>query len=161
MVAPGRCDPPSAQKVPAPFLDHAHFSIRMPTLPQGRDIVRAIARSKTSVTCLVVFGLAVFAWRGALGESPDAASARASRLLGQSGFRGGLVVHLGCGDGRLTAALHAEECYLVHGLDADEAKISAAREHINSQGLYGKVCVEQWESDLLPYVDNVVRLLVA
>ena len=36
--------------------------------------------------------------------------------------RGGLVVHLGCGDGKLTAALRTGDAYLVHGLDVDPAE---------------------------------------
>ncbi|UCE48006.1 MAG: hypothetical protein JSW47_20705, partial [Phycisphaerales bacterium] len=35
----------------------------------------------------------------------------------QSGVRGGLVVHLGCGEGELTATLGAADAYIVHGLD--------------------------------------------
>ncbi len=34
------------------------------------------------------------------------------------GVQGGLIVHLGCGDGRLTAALGASDRYLAHGMDA-------------------------------------------
>ncbi|MHC4401892.1 MAG: outer membrane protein assembly factor BamB family protein [Planctomycetota bacterium] len=78
-----------------------------------------------------------------------------------AGVKGGLVVHLGCGDGKLTAALYAGESYLVHGLDADPRKVSAARDDIHSLGLYGRVSVQQWRGDKLPYTDNLVRLLVA
>ena len=40
-------------------------------------------------------------------------------------FTGGLIVHLGCGDGRLTAALGAGRGCLVHGLDTDAAIVEA------------------------------------
>jgi len=33
----------------------------------------------------------------------------AKEILGTSGVQGGIVVHVGCGDGKLTAALHAGE----------------------------------------------------
>ena len=46
---------------------------------------------------------------------------QARQLLDASGVKGGVVVHLGCGDGKLTAALHANDSYLVQGLDADIA----------------------------------------
>ena len=42
-----------------------------------------------------------------------------SDIINASGIQGGLVVHLGCGDGKLTAALRADERYLVHGLERD------------------------------------------
>jgi outer membrane protein assembly factor BamB len=71
------------------------------------------------------------------------------------------VVHLGCGDGKLTAALRANASYLVHGLDASATNIREARDYISSRGLYGGVSVEQWSGKTLPYNDNVVNLLVA
>jgi len=72
----------------------------------------------------------------------------------------GLVVHLGCGDGRLTASLLSEKVSIVHGLDGSAADIAKAREHIQDKGLYGKISVEQWDESFLPYVDNMVNLLV-
>jgi alpha-L-fucosidase 2 len=45
---------------------------------------------------------------------------------------GGLVIHVGCGDGRLTAALRAGDGYLVHGLATDPEDAAAARDHIFS-----------------------------
>ena len=41
--------------------------------------------------------------------------------------QGGLIVHLGCGDGELTAALHAGDRYIVHGLDSDADHVAQAR----------------------------------
>ncbi|TKJ39545.1 MAG: hypothetical protein CEE38_02140 [Planctomycetes bacterium B3_Pla] len=85
----------------------------------------------------------------------------AGQILKETGVKGGLVVHLGCGDGKLTAALRANSSYLVHGLDEDAKSIEKARDHISSKGLYGEVSVEQWSQKVLPYNDNVVNLLVA
>jgi outer membrane protein assembly factor BamB len=85
----------------------------------------------------------------------------AARILAAAEFKGGLIVHVGCGDGKLTAALHAGDACLVHGLDADAANVQAARAHIRSLGLYGPVSVEQWaDAARLPYADNLVNLLV-
>ena len=50
-------------------------------------------------------------------------------------------VHVGCGDGKLTAALRAGDGFLVHGLDTDVKNVAKAREHIRSRGLCGKVSV--------------------
>jgi outer membrane protein assembly factor BamB len=85
----------------------------------------------------------------------------AKRILDATNVKGGLVVHLGCGNGELTAALCANDSYLVHGLDNDATLIENARDNITKQSLYGKVSVEQWSAKALPYNDNVVNLLVA
>jgi outer membrane protein assembly factor BamB len=84
----------------------------------------------------------------------------AADILAATGVKGGLIVHLGCGDGRLTAALRANDSYLVHGLDTDAKNVQAARKYIQSLGLYGKVSIEQWEGKRLPYADNLVNLIV-
>jgi len=119
------------------------------------------------------------------GEAAAAdAQSRARQILAATGVKGGLVVHLGCGDpsapstrsgqagsgqagkplgppGGLTAALRANDSYLVHGLETDAKKVEAAREHIHKLGLYGKVSVERFDGKTLPYADNLVNLLVA
>jgi len=87
-------------------------------------------------------------------EDPEA-------ILRDSGVEGGLVVHLDCGQGTLTAALCPNERYIVQGLDRDAEKVEAARKHIQSLGLYGRVSVRQWDSPRLPYGDNLVNLVVA
>ena len=86
---------------------------------------------------------------------------RAADILAATGVQGGLIVHLGCGDGTLTAALRANDSYLVHGLDADPKNVAAARKRIASLGLYGKVSVDRLAGTSLPYIDNLVNLLVA
>ena len=91
----------------------------------------------------------------------DARGQDATEILKASGVKGGLVVHLGCGDGRLTAALRTSESYLVHGLDADARNVEAARKHIQSLGLYGPVSVDQLRGGRLPYAENLVNLVVA
>jgi len=85
----------------------------------------------------------------------------AGDILEATGVKGGLVVHLGCGDGKLTAALRAGDSYLVHGLDADAANVEKARAHVRSLGLYGKVSIDRWAGKRLPYVDNLINLVVS
>ena len=89
-----------------------------------------------------------------------AEASAAKGILDATGVKGGLIVHLGCDDGKLTAALRAGDGWLVHGLDPDSGNITKAREHIRSLGLYGKVTAEQWRGNRLPYTDNLVNLLV-
>lgn len=90
-------------------------------------------------------------------EEPD----QAKEILAATGVKGGLIVHLGCGDGKLTAALRASDSYIVHGLDHDAANVEQARAHIRSLGLYGKVSVDRLAGGPLPYADNLVNLVVA
>jgi ubiquinone/menaquinone biosynthesis C-methylase UbiE len=81
---------------------------------------------------------------------------RADEILAAAGVQGGIVVHVGCGDGRLTAALHAGDSFLVHGLDTDPKNVEAARQHVQSLGLYGPVSIAQWDGQRLPYIENFV-----
>jgi outer membrane protein assembly factor BamB len=83
-----------------------------------------------------------------------------ARILETAGVKGGLVVHVGCGDGKLTAALRANDAFVVHGLDADAKNVAAARKHIQSLGLYGPVSVEQFDGKRLPYANNLVNLVI-
>jgi len=85
----------------------------------------------------------------------------ARQMLDASGVKGGLVVHVGCGDGRLTAALCADDGYLVQGLDVGAKNLADARSHIQSLDLYGKVTVRQFDGVHLPYIDNTVNLVVS
>ncbi len=88
-------------------------------------------------------------------------SYRAGKILDETGVQGGLVVHLGCGNGKLTAGLHANDRYLVHGLARDKESVEKARDYIHSRDLYGLVTVERLDDNNLPYTDNLVNLLVA
>ena len=81
-------------------------------------------------------------------------------ILETAGTRGGLIVHLGCGDGKLTAALGAGGNYLVHGLDTSMEAVDTARRTIRGLGRYGPVSVARLRGPQLPYADNLVNLLV-
>ncbi|MHC4119418.1 MAG: outer membrane protein assembly factor BamB family protein, partial [Planctomycetota bacterium] len=85
----------------------------------------------------------------------------AGRFINSSGVMGGLIVHIGCGDGKLTAALYSGDEYLVHGLSPDQSDVDEAREHLKSLGLYGDVSVARLEGTRLPYADDLVNLIVS
>ena len=85
----------------------------------------------------------------------------AKQILDAADFNGGLIVHIGCGDGKFTTALHTSDICLVHGLDTKVSNIEKAREYIRSRGLYGPVSVDGFTGTELPYVDNLVNLVVA
>ena len=84
-----------------------------------------------------------------------------AEIVRSSGIRGGLIVHLGCGDGRLTRQLLLSDSYLVQGLDTDPANVSKARKYIRSEGIYGKVSIQTLRDTNLPFADNLVNLVVA
>ncbi len=94
-------------------------------------------------------------------EGGAAGQTRGDAALRAAGVRGGLVVHVGCGDGQLTAALRANDSYIVHGLDRDPANVARARAHIRKLGLSGPVAVDVFDGTHLPYVDSLVNVLVA
>lgn len=97
----------------------------------------------------------------AAGRSDRLSADQAPRILAATGVKGGLVVHVGCGDGKLTAALRVSDSYLVHGLDADAKNVHEAREHIRSLGMYGPVSIDRIAGAHLPYADNLVNLIVS
>jgi len=87
--------------------------------------------------------------------------ALAEEIIAQSGIKGGLVVHAGCGDGSLTAELGESGPWVVHGLEKDRKLVASARGHIQALGRYGRVSAESWSGKRLPYADNLVNLVVA
>ncbi len=117
-------------------------------------------RTPTVIASLVLL-LGPLAWPAAAKE--PSADQQAQDILKATGIKAGLIVHLGCGNGRLTAALGRAKPgpFVVRGLDADAKNVDAARKHIASEGLYGQVSVAQCSGKRLPYVDNLVNLVVA
>jgi outer membrane protein assembly factor BamB len=73
----------------------------------------------------------------------------------------GLVVHLHCGDGRLTTALHAGGARIVQGLDNDPGNVAAARTHVREQSSYGSVSIDHFDGRTLPYASNLASWIVA
>ncbi|MHC4352041.1 MAG: outer membrane protein assembly factor BamB family protein, partial [Planctomycetota bacterium] len=82
-------------------------------------------------------------------------------IIAASGVKGGLVVHLARGGAASAADFLLNDSFLVHGLCRNKAAVARARAHIKKKDLYGKVSVQYWETDYLPYADNIVNLLVA
>ena len=94
-------------------------------------------------------------------ENLDRQAISAQELITASGVKGGLVVHVGKGDGAFTARLSANDRYVVQGLYGTRHNVDEAREFIKQRKLYGRVSVQHWNQDYLPYADNTVNLLVA
>jgi len=98
---------------------------------------------------------------GALGIWSAYPAPAAESVADSSGIQGGLIVHLGCGNGKATAALRATDQLLAHGLDTDPQKVAAARAHFRAAGIAGPVSAATFDGRHLPYVDNLVNLIVA
>ena len=108
--------------------------------------------------CLSILGFLAGSAAPLVAAEPATDSAR--RLIEESGVPGGIVVHLGCGEGSLTTALRLSPAFQVQGLDTDAADVAAARKTVQAAGLYGDVSVDQLRGSDLPYIDNFVNLLV-
>jgi len=108
-----------------------------------------------------ILGILVF-YTGASGGAADDDVARgwAQEIYDLTGIRGGVVVHLGCGDGRLTRALRINDRYTIQGLEEDPVKVAEARSYIKERGMYGPISVEQFVGTILPYTDNLINLIV-
>lgn len=105
-------------------------------------------------------GLVAMMACGFSAAAADASQALAQKILTLAGVKGGLIVQVGCGDGKLTTALHANDACLVQALDAEAKNVEAARQQIQMAGLYGAVSAEAWNNPRLPYIDNLVNLVV-
>ncbi len=111
------------------------------------------------LSLVLVWGLAVVAAAPAAGG--QTASDDLAELVRNSGVPGGLVVHLFCGDGRDTVRLRVNSAFVVQGLDTDAANVRQARSLARSLGLSGTVSFVPFDGRRLPYVDNLVNVLVA
>ena len=91
----------------------------------------------------------------------NAASLPTGAIRDAAQMQGGLIVHVGCGGGRSTVELCGNTGIIVHALDSDAANVERARGYIQSIGLYGRVSVEQFDGKNLPYIDNLVNMIIA
>jgi hypothetical protein len=93
--------------------------------------------------------------------APEAATeAGSERIVRESGFCGGLIVHAGCRDAAPAVSLAKMPNVLVHGLVCDGDRLDAVRGRIRDAGLYGRVSAMRWQGPLLPYADGMVNLLL-
>ena len=113
-----------------------------------------------TLTLLALMGLGATGQERTVVQPKDTSAGLANPGLMEADIKGGLIVHVGCGDGKLTASLRKNDSYLVHGLDTSHDSIRQAREHIRSLRLCGKVSVDVFDGKHLPYIDNLANLVV-
>jgi outer membrane protein assembly factor BamB len=82
-------------------------------------------------------------------------------LVESSGVRGGLIVCLEGADEIVLEELRVNDRYLVQGLFVDGNPLESERRRIQANGGYGPVSLRPYSGETLPYVDNLVNLIVA
>ena len=120
-----------------------------------------LAMFKSNAVLVLLVSAAILLIHTAADAARPVQQALAERLFDQAGVTGGLVVHLGCGDGQLTAALGSGDGLLVHGFDTGANSVATARACIQSRGQYGRISIDTFDGEHLPLIDNLVNLLVA
>lgn len=88
------------------------------------------------------------------------AAPTASDFLTDSGVRGGLVVVVGCENSEPLVRLASRKGFLVQGLDTHGDRVEACAAALRAAGLGGRASVVRFNGRSLPYVDNLVNLLV-
>lgn len=84
----------------------------------------------------------------------------ASKVVEQCRLSGGIVVALDFPDGKAIADLAVKDGFVVHGLLTSEAGVEKARREIAQAGRYGHVSCDSYNGGDLPYVDNLVNLVL-
>jgi outer membrane protein assembly factor BamB len=84
----------------------------------------------------------------------------AATIVRESGIRGGLVVHAGCGDGARTMGLRVDDKCLVQGLETDGLLVDRGQRRLLEEGQLGPVSIRHWNGGRLPYAGNLVNLLI-
>ncbi|MHC4432451.1 MAG: outer membrane protein assembly factor BamB family protein, partial [Planctomycetota bacterium] len=89
------------------------------------------------------------------------ASAKDENIFTKTGnLHGGLIVHVGCGDGTLVAALGNNGRHVIQGLEKDHKRVEKARHVLRATGNYGRLSIRHWQGPGLPFADNQVNLLI-
>ena len=83
-----------------------------------------------------------------------------SEFVEQFKFSGGVVVALDFDDGEFLSGLATDGPFLIQGLLKEEGRLEAARKAIQQADVYGKVSCNGYNGRELPYVDNLVNLLL-
>ncbi len=89
-----------------------------------------------------------------------AAGESVAALLDRAGVHAGFFVHVGAGDGTWTAELKRNDATLVHGLEKEAESVAAGRRRLYARGAYGDIALDHWDGGSLPYVDNLINLLI-
>ena len=103
------------------------------------------------------FGFAVLFAVAAVANAQEATLAQ--QIANDTGVRGGLAVVLGASDRELLEEL-AGHGFVVQTLDTDAEHVATLRQLLLADGVHGQVSAVAFDETHLPYVDNLVNLLV-
>jgi outer membrane protein assembly factor BamB len=95
-----------------------------------------------------------------LSTTMSASAEEGNIFIKTSGIKGGLIVHVGCGDGTLVAEMGNNKQFVIQGLQSDQQMVEKARQTIRATGNYGRLSIKYWQNDKLPYAENLVDLLI-
>jgi outer membrane protein assembly factor BamB len=147
--------PKDATNIVRPVLNSSPVFASSPRTVARYILARQRSAMERNMNCRFVLCLCVLLVCTTVDAAPSGVE-----ILKETDIQGGLIVHLGCGDGTLTAELRADEKYIVQGLDGSAAQVEIARDYIRSLDLYGVVSINHFDGERLPYVDNLVNLIV-
>ena len=118
---------------------------------------------KSHITLLYSFALTAGMATVSTGSN---VSPKVDDILSLSGVKGGLVVVIGSpssSSGQETLKQVGDAAngrYLVQFLETADDTVEAARRAIQAEGLCGKVSAATFDGQTLPYIDNLVNLVV-
>jgi outer membrane protein assembly factor BamB/SAM-dependent methyltransferase len=108
----------------------------------------------------VLTALSMFICTGSLCPGAGAQDAPVGDIPAVSGLKGGLIVCLGCGDGKLLAGIAGQGQLIVQGFDTDAENVARARELLRARGVYGRASAQHLTSAHLPYAENMVNAMI-
>ncbi len=112
--------------------------------------------------CAAPYGRVLLAlFVGAVGVAGSASAAPLAAAVESSGQRDGLLVIVGGGAFDLDDAVGLSRRFVIQCLDTDAGRVRQRREAIQARGLYGQISVEYRAGQDLPYLDNLVNVVVA
>lgn len=113
---------------------------------------------QSGMNCCILFLVVVVEFTA--NSATRAALPSLSPILEEAAGRRGILVHLGCDDGGRSLELQDDGRFVVQALDRDAGKVARARDYLRSRQAYGPVSVNVLNGTALPFVDNLVNVLV-
>jgi len=104
--------------------------------------------------------LVVFVVLGAAGK-PALGRCSPVEQLEASGVKGGVAVIVGPVEPGQLIALPQEPQWLIQVLEARDQRVDALRRALRQAGLYGRISVRRFDGKQLPYIDDLVNVVLA
>ncbi|GAB6165881.1 hypothetical protein JCM19992_18810 [Thermostilla marina] len=112
-------------------------------------------RHRISALAIVSIGLGLLAAQRSLALATEPAA-----WVEQHAPTGGIVVGIEIDDVETAAALRPHDRLVVQLLEHDDADVAKLRSGLSARGLYGAISVDRLETGRLPYVANLINVVV-